>query len=313
MIFKITLKPRSAMGTPFRSDTLFGHACWTVLHHEGENRFSEFHASAVEQKPELVFSDGFPEGWLPRPLLPKKLSTFTDSKVRAEHKKAAKRKWVNRQVAEGCGWNLELLDKQAMSVSADYSDSPLAEVQSRNVIDRLTGTSLEEHGLYSYERHWYTGIWKNVSIYISTVWSKETLFAFLKKMFEIGYGRDQTIGLGAIEIGGEPQLASFPQSDGRGYYLSLSHCIPDGSILLKESFFQTNPKYGKVWSGLEHPNPFKKVILQVVPGSVLKTTKESAECAGRVLAGVHDHADIIENCMTVLYPLPDTVISGATP
>lgn len=307
MIYKFTITPKGAIGTPFRSDTLFGHACWTFLLNYGKNKFEEFLVNAEMQKPELVFSDGFPSGWLPRPLLPKKPANFTTIKERTLYKQAAKRKWVNRSYAEKNNWEFCKLDNATSNISADYYDAPISDIQVRNTINRLTGTTLEESGLYSYERNWYEGIWNTVDIYVSTNWDSATLKNFLIQMFSIGYGRDQSIGLGAVSITTTPVAADFPSGDSsEGYYLSLSHCIPDKSISIKNSFYQIEPKYGKIWNGFLTDNPFKKPLLQLVPGSVLYCNK-STERAGKVIKGVHDDERVIENCMTILYPLPGLI------
>ena len=76
---------------------------------------------------------------------------------------------------------------------------------------------------------------------------------------------------------------------------------------MKESFYQIEPKYGKVWSGFDTGNPFKKPIIQMVPGSVLKV-KSGSETAGQVMENIHDDSRIVENCMTVLYPVPEKIV-----
>lgn len=307
MVYKFTIAPEGAIGTPFRSDTLFGHACWTMLYKYGDDRFESFRTNAAEQKPELVFSDGFPSGWLPRPLIPKRLSDSVSVQQRALLKKISKRKWVLRQSAENCNWDFSELDSQLTVIPDGYSDTPVSDIELRNTIDRFTGTSLESNGLFSYERNWYHGIWSKVDIYVSTSWSSDELTDFLHKMFEIGYGRDQTVGLGKLRIDTEPLDANFPARDKCEYYLSLSRCVPDNSVSIKDSFYQIETKYGKVWSGFDTVNPFKKPIIQIVPGAVLKVKFES-ETAGQVLENIHDNSRIVENCMTVLYPVPERIV-----
>jgi len=307
MVYKFTIAPEGAIGSPFRSDTLFGHACWTMLYKYGNDRFESFRTNAAEQKPEMVFSDGFPSGWLPRPLIPRKISDSVSVQQKAMLKKISKLKWVFRQSAENCNWDLSGLDNKISDNSSGYSDTPVSDIQLRNIIDRFTGTSLENYGLFSYERNWYYGIWSKVDIYVSTEWSREELTDFLYKMFEVGYGRDQTVGLGKVKIDTEPGDANFPSGDKCEYYLSLSRCVPDNTVSIKDSFYQIETKYGKVWSGFDTGNPFKKPIIQIVPGSVLKVKFES-ETAGQVLENIHDNSRIVENCMTVLYPVPERIV-----
>ena len=73
MVYKFTIAPEGAIGSPFRSDTLWflpaGQCCTNTV-------MTGLRAGLMQQskKPEMVFSDGFPSGWLPRPLIPRKIS-----------------------------------------------------------------------------------------------------------------------------------------------------------------------------------------------------------------------------------------------
>lgn len=307
MIYRFTIAPESAVGTPFRSDTLFGHACWTVKMYYDAKRFDEFLNGAAAQKPELVFSDGFPSGWLPKPLFPKTQNIQCTKDDYPKVKKKLKRLWVRYE--DIGNFFSETYLKNDEKDSKEYSDQPKEQAVLHNVIDRMTGTSLSENGLYSQEKSWYGGIWENVDIYVSTEWDRENVDNFLKKMFEIGYGRDQTVGMGKIAISKSPQKVTFPQSE-TDLYLSLSRAVPCDNAVLKESFYKIETKYGKVWNGLENQkSPFKKPVIQTVPGSVFKM-KKNVEKAGVVLKDVHDNEKVIENCMTILYPLSSKFVKG---
>ena len=65
MVYKFTIAPEGAIGSPFRSDTLFGHACWTMLYKYGNDRFESFRTNAAEQKPEMVSQMDFLQGGYP--------------------------------------------------------------------------------------------------------------------------------------------------------------------------------------------------------------------------------------------------------
>ncbi|MBU1706183.1 hypothetical protein KKG19_05685 [Patescibacteria group bacterium] len=66
--YKITLKLTSSVGTPFQADTIFGHLCWAYRYIKGELKLRKF-LDEYEQAPQLLVSDGFPEGFLPVPSL----------------------------------------------------------------------------------------------------------------------------------------------------------------------------------------------------------------------------------------------------
>lgn len=309
MIYKFTITPQGAVGTPFRSDTLFGHACWTMRMYEKKERFDKFIENAAEQKPELVFSDGFPSGFLPRPLMPLEQIKFDSKEQYDTFKKRSKQMWIKKDELNECNSIQWILDS-SHDTGEEYKNSPMQQAVLHNVIDRFTGTSLSANGLYAQNQLWFEGIWENIDIYVVTEWSREQLSDFILKLFEIGYGRDQTAGLGKIEIKSFPEKETFPNIETE-WFLSLSRAVPCSSVNIEKSFYQIEPKYGKVWSGLEKQNhPFKKVILETVPGSVLKMNKNT-ETAGKVLKEIHDNSSVIENCMTILYPIPQEVVEGA--
>ena len=85
--------------------------------------------------------------------------------------------------------------------------------------------------------------------------------------------------------------------------------IPCEKIDIGKSFWQVEAKYGKVWQALSADNPFKKPIIQMLPGSVFSTTRASAYY-GSLIEHVHSDERVVENCMSIPYPLPESVITG---
>jgi CRISPR-associated protein Csm4 len=70
LTYRATLQPRSATRSPWQADTLFGHLCWLLRYREGEPALAEFLERYRRGQPPLLFSNGFPGDYLPRPLLP---------------------------------------------------------------------------------------------------------------------------------------------------------------------------------------------------------------------------------------------------
>lgn len=68
--FRATLRLRSAAGSPWQADMLFGHLCWQLRYQQGEPALADLLARYRAGEPPLLLSDGFPAGWLPRPLGP---------------------------------------------------------------------------------------------------------------------------------------------------------------------------------------------------------------------------------------------------
>ncbi len=68
--YKIKIKLKSTIITPFQSDTIFGHICWALRYVKGEKYLLDFLSAYDNGDPPLVISSAFPEGYLPYPVLP---------------------------------------------------------------------------------------------------------------------------------------------------------------------------------------------------------------------------------------------------
>jgi CRISPR-associated protein Csm4 len=68
--FKIKIKLRSSIITPFHSDTLWGHICWALRYKYGKSELDEFLQCYTHAEPPLIISNAFPKGYLPYPVLP---------------------------------------------------------------------------------------------------------------------------------------------------------------------------------------------------------------------------------------------------
>ncbi|MFC1730369.1 hypothetical protein ACFL6I_08540 [candidate division KSB1 bacterium] len=66
--YKITFQLLSPVITPFHADTVFGHYCWALRYLRGETSLAEF-LKEMKSEPPVLFSDGFPEEFLPRPVI----------------------------------------------------------------------------------------------------------------------------------------------------------------------------------------------------------------------------------------------------
>jgi CRISPR-associated protein Csm4 len=73
--YRATLRPQAALRSPWQADMLFGHLCWLIRYQEGEAALNTFLEPYRQGEPPLLFSDGFPQDWLPRPVLPPRTET----------------------------------------------------------------------------------------------------------------------------------------------------------------------------------------------------------------------------------------------
>ena len=66
---RITVKLLAPLGTPWQSDTVFGHLAWHVARGGAPMSIGEFLTPFREGRPPFVLSDAFPGDLLPRPFL----------------------------------------------------------------------------------------------------------------------------------------------------------------------------------------------------------------------------------------------------
>lgn len=67
--YRINIKLKSSVITPFHSDTLWGHICWALRYTRGEKELLDFLDCYRSGKPPLIISNAFPRGYLPFPVL----------------------------------------------------------------------------------------------------------------------------------------------------------------------------------------------------------------------------------------------------
>ena len=68
-LYKLTYEIKSPVITPFQADTIFGHLSWAIRYIKGEERLIGFLKSFNYRNHPIILSDGFPENFLPRPIL----------------------------------------------------------------------------------------------------------------------------------------------------------------------------------------------------------------------------------------------------
>lgn len=153
----------------------------------------------------------------------------------------------------------------------------------RNAIDRLTGTTPDEGGLFfSDAREPVEGL--RTQLFINTSAASMDL---LRELFEFigdnGFGANASVGHGAMNfhILEESSLFDFPGNRA----MTLSHGVLTSN--------QRNPRYrnhshfGKLGGHFANTgfSPFKYPILMVRPGSTFEPTDEGP--FGEILSGVH--------------------------
>ncbi|HHF6570617.1 type III-A CRISPR-associated RAMP protein Csm4 [Haemophilus influenzae] len=282
-LYRFTLTPQSAMGTPLVGDTLFGQLCWAVRNRFGEARLTALLEGYSEQRPFMVVSDAFPQDFFPLPTLPSK---FWQTKTETDRKSLKKAQWVNIEDAE----NSAVKFWQECALQANFKFEKESQNQFHNTIDRQTNTTGEgQFAPYSTELTWF-GTAQKFDLYIvldEVRFSLEELQQVLNDVGSFGFGRDASIGLGKFQCI-NPQAVNFLQQNAN-CYLTLANCAPQNLGLNKEyCYYQITTRFGRHGDiQALSSNPFKKPIILAKPASIFTPEKyEPRLFLGNGLSGI---------------------------
>ncbi|WP_105888378.1 type III-A CRISPR-associated RAMP protein Csm4 [Haemophilus influenzae] len=268
-LYRFTLSPQSAMGTPLVGDTLFGQLCWAVRNRFGEARLTALLEGYTEQRPFMVVSDAFPQGFLPLPTLPSK---FWQTKTETDRKSLKKAQWVNIEDAE----NSAVKFWQECALQANVKFEKESQDQFHNTIDRQTNTTGEgQFAPYSTMLTWF-GTVQKFDLYIvldENRFTLEELQQVLNDVGSFGFGRDASIGLGKFQCI-NPQVVNFLQQNAN-CYLTLANCAPKNLGLNKEyCYYQITTRFGRHGDiQALSSNPFKKPIILAKPAAIFTPEK----------------------------------------
>lgn len=284
-------------GTPWQADTIFGHLCWAMLRLHGEPALRDFLEPFRQGEPTLLLSSGFPEGLLPKPLVPLQLpSDVPQSEAFQRRRTFRKLEYLTladfQRVLNGTLSKPDPVDELLKSVKSRAT--------TKNQVSRLTGTTGQEGNLFGFIEYWMP----KVVIYLKLASGIDGL---VKELFdylaETGYGKRKSVGYGAIrELKWEafPGFATPPNANG---FVTLSPFVPAASDPTDGSW-RTRVKYGKL--GEERAvsgNPFKRPVLMLTEGSVFYDPSPR-EWYGRLVTGVsRDYPDAVHYGYALAVPM----------
>jgi len=297
-IKKIIIKPKSSFLTPIRADIIFGQICWSILCNEGEEQLKLF-LSYFKNAPFFLISDGFTDGHLPKPLITVEKNREITKKERSkkidEAKKAKKIKLIKvEDFINICKGEINTIDEL---IVPEYKSFFSVEKESiRN------NTKNKDDGLFSQKEFWTN---KKYSFYIKIInkdlFDKFLIEKYIHQIFEIlGYGAGTSIGKGFFDI----EIEDFKYFDDlKGdYKILLSHCVlnKEERNLLLDSRYKIELKYGKLGNIKSLSlNPFKKPLIQIIPGSIIKTEKEYI---GEMLNLIESQKEVLDYNYGLLVP-----------
>lgn len=303
------------LGTPVRSNTLFGHLCWALRHRAGETALVEWLAGFDEAP--LRLSDAFPVGALPRPLVrplgPGGLERWLERhggealENLSRLKGYRKRRWIGVDdfLALRDGFSEErLYDRWAQSGDdPGGARAPRTERVARNQIDRLTGRTPETDGLFFQHDTWYPGEGPHLWVFADPGGlGAERLTELLTLVGRLGYGRDASIGRGRFRAEqAEPPAGLFEGGGNRWMTLSRGILTPG----MEKPRYRLSTHYGRLGAdrATGQASPFKKPLLLVEPGS---TFSGDPGPHGALLGGVHPTVpDARENAYHLCVPFTE--------
>jgi CRISPR-associated protein Csm4 len=292
---KIRIKLTSPTGTPWQSDTIFGHLCWQVARGVLGIGVEEFLSPFMAGEPPFVLSDAFPAGLLPRPLLGEKTDV-----AGTPDEYAAKKLW--RKAAFYSIDDFLLVCRGAEPRGQPYADPWLAATVPHASLSRVTGTTAEPGGFFESESAFMHDP-AELDLYVRSVdgWS-EKVMDLLSAVSRVGFGRDKSVGLGAFVVEGMESFNGFQVFNGADGFVSISSMVPSASdpAIARYRLRLKKGKLGEEWI---QPNPFKRPLLEMEPGAVFRTGSTIKSFYGRLVRGLSPaRPEVVQNCFALAVP-----------
>ena len=301
--FTLVIRPTAPFQTPLHSDTIFGHICWALRYLKGEDELQKFIGRFEKDCAPLIISSGFPDGYLPMPIL-RPMTIDEEDAILNKHFGGAKlecyRKMKELRKLSFISKSVFLNLKDRVTYY-DIFDSHLAAPSLldvdlggrrktvsiwRSSINRLTNTVASGKLFPSLKTFYESGS-------AFTIYLKDDFFgkALLDEVFEFvsrsGYGADKSVGCGAFEFelsnGWDLSNAENPNT-----FITLSNYHPQKGEFAR-GHYDTVTKFGKLgghWATGLPGGPHKMPVIMFSPGSSFSVDR-AKDFYGRVVAGVH--------------------------
>ncbi len=289
-LYKVSIKLQSALVTPLKGDTIWGHIVWGIANHEGDDAVSNFLEEEKSVTPSLIVSSAFPKGTICKPF-PKhedrklKLSTEEYSKI----KKSKKEKFVS-----------------AAKYFSGFSENEpksfrFEQIQAmHNSINRFSNT-VEEGNLFAVEEVWASR--QDFDLYVLSSYSKERINQLLNWAFENGYGADSSTGKGKISV--ENIIPVQPKINSNKY-VALAPFVTDFSEI-KENSLRANTfiRTGKIGGAFASSmSPYKKTVILFDEGAVFES-EMPLQFIGNLITKVHSDGRICQAGFAPVLPIGD--------
>jgi len=311
--YVVKLATESWMASAWQSDTVWGHLCWGLRYQYGENALLEFIDAYEQGTPPLLVSNGFPNGLLPRPVVP--------DRGPSKQRSLAEQRQEFRNIKTAKGTKFLTIEEFSRAIQGEHViPSPKEGIETtmvtlKNQINRLTSTTSAEGAgqLYSFQQY----RWPSVSVYLKVVDEfvdkTRQLFHYLAQS---GYGKRKSVGYGQVRLVAFESFPGFPSPADANGFVSLSNCVPAAQDPIS-GHWDVIVKYGKLGEEFATAgNPFKKPLIMFTAGSCFYDSP-CREYYGRLVRGLSSvHTDKVVQygfALPVPMKLPLTqVIHGST-
>jgi len=292
---RVRIRLKSPAGTPWQSDTIFGHLCWQVAYGVIGTDIDTFLQPFRDGNPPFVMSDGFPTGLMPRPMLQDSLET-----ARTLDQYAADKRW--RKATYISVVDFLAVCRGERTQGEPYDDPWVLATTPHASISRVTSTTGEGGAFFETESA-YLSSPGEIDIYLRCKhgWADKVI-ELLRAVSKTGYGRDKSVGLGAFEVSSIEEFDAFAKFDGANGFVSISSMVPAASDPV-DARYRLRVKKGKLGEEWVQPNPFKRPLLQMEPGAVFKVHGEIKEFYGRVVKNLAPgKPEVVQNCYALAVP-----------
>jgi len=288
-LYKITISPTSNFATSLKGDTLFGQMCWAIRYTFGNERLESL-LSSYEDSPFLVVSDGFPNGFLPKPTMPSHLLGENSDEKKTNRKKV----WLTlEEIFNG------RYDKARTNEEIKNCEKKTSIV--KNSLNYLTFHTSDDGTFAPYAIQEIALSDRDVYFLINTaLFSKDELINTMRFVSQMGYGKESSTGKGFFEVGdfAEINIAQTSKS-----FMTLSPCSFE-NIGFKECYYEPFTRFGKHGAGLSNKNPFKKPLLMANSGAVVMFDETcNKPYIGKAIKGHSAHKDTVHQGYSIIMPI----------
>jgi len=303
-LYRYRITPLSAFATPMRSDTLYGHLLWAAAMLDGEARVNTLIEAFAGEKPPFLLSSAFPAGQLPLPPLPG-ISRRRFKEQFARHGNLVEMLKQYKTFRKVPFWSVDLWRQNQGRIGQESlftqwlatpgTSEPKKPVepdqvrmnQPHVIIDRQTGSVLDQGGLFFSPATWYRA-GSDLDLYVKT-----TEIEFFEKLFthlaETGFGADRSTGKGHFSFQRDDVFDPAPFAMEGSHRLSLSVCAATDTIAFS-GYWTPFVKHGRTWSGFGERNPFKKPFFAFAEGSLFSAMPKS----GYLLRNIHSNPSLVQ-------------------